>query len=166
MAHSHGHGHGHHHAHGHFDHGIDTHKRANRAFAVAVALTFAYTLFEIIYAFIAGSMSLLADAIHNLGDVLGLGLAWGANWMLSLPARRRYSYGFKRTTIIAALINACILVATSALIAYEAIYKLFHLATLNEDVVIVVGIIGIFVNGGTSLLFMRGAQHDINIKGA
>lgn len=141
-------------------------RSANKAFAIAVALTLGYTLFEFIYAFIADSMSLLADATHNLGDVLGLALAWGANWMLSLPARKRYSYGFKRTTIIAALINAFILVATSALIAYESVYKLLHLTAVNENIVIIVGIIGIFVNGGASLLFMGSAHHDINIKGA
>src|SRR5690606_27786376 len=77
-----------------------------------------------------------------------------------------YSYGFKRTTIIAALINAFILVATSALIAYESVNKLFHLTTVNENIVIAIGLIGIVVNGGSSLLFMRGAKEDMNIKGA
>jgi cobalt-zinc-cadmium efflux system protein len=111
-------------------------------------------------------MSLLADAVHNLGDVLGLVLAWIANFLLSLPARKRYSYGFKRTTIIAALANAFILVASSAVIAYESVYKLFNLTTVDENIVIIVGIIGIFVNAGSGLLFMRGAKDDINIKGA
>lgn len=153
--HSH-HGHGHHHGPvGSF----------NRAFAIAVTVTLTYTLTEIGYALYADSMSLLADAVHNLGDVLGLVLAWIANWLLSFPARKRYSYGFKRTTIIAALANAAILIATSALIAYEAVFKLLHLTSVNEDVVIVIGLIGIVVNGGSALLFMRGAD-DINIKGA
>jgi cobalt-zinc-cadmium efflux system protein len=153
----------HHHQHAH------THAAAsklNTAFAVAVTLTLGYTVAEIGYAFAADSMSLLADAVHNLGDVLGLGLAWVANWLLSFPARKRYSYGFKRTTIIAALANAFILVATSALIAYEAIYKLFHLTAVNEITVIVVGLIGIAINGGSSLLFMRSAHDDLNVKGA
>lgn len=141
-------------------------KSFNKAFAIAVSATLTYSLAEIGYAFYADSMSLLADAVHNLGDVLGLVLAWLANWLLSFPARKRYSYGFKRTTILAALANAFILVATSALIAYEAIYKLFNLTAVNETVVITVGIIGILVNGGASLLFMRGAHDDINIKGA
>lgn len=136
------------------------------AFAIAVTLTLGFTLVEGVYAIIAHSMSLLADAAHNLGDSLGLMLAWIANWLLSFPPKRRYSYGFKRTTIIAALINAFILVATSALIAYESLYKLFHLSAVHENVVIIVGIIGIFVNGGSSLLFMRGAGNDLNIKSA
>jgi cobalt-zinc-cadmium efflux system protein len=137
----------------------------NSAFAIAVTLTLAYTLTEAGYALLADSMSLLADAVHNLGDVLGLALAWLANWLLSFPARKRYSYGFKRTTILASLANAFILVATSAVIAYESVYKLFHLTTVNETIVIVLGIIGIAVNAGTSLLFMRGAKDDLNIKG-
>ncbi len=155
--HNHSHaGHSHSHASGSF----------NTAFAIAVTLTLVYTVSEAGYAFYANSMSLLADAAHNLGDVLGLILSWIANWLLSFPARKRYSYGFKRTTIIASLINAFILVATSALIAYEAIYKLFHLTSVNENIVIIVGIIGIFVNAGCSMLFMRGAKDDLNIRSA
>ncbi len=158
-SHSHDHsdgGHGHHHGTPSF----------NTAFAIAVSVTLAYTLAEAGYAFYANSLSLLADAVHNLGDVLGLLLAWAANWLLSFPARKRYSYGFKRTTIIAALANAFILVATSAVIAYESIHKLMNITEINENVVIVMGLIGIVVNVGCSLLFMRGAEDDINIKGA
>ena len=155
--HDHQHAKGHHHA---------VPQSLNTAFAIAITLTLGYTCAEVIYAFAANSMSLLADAVHNMGDVLGLVLAWVANWLLSFPARKRYSYGFKRTTIIAALANAAILIATSALIAYESIYKLLHLSEINENVVIALGLVGILVNGGSSLLFMRGAHDDINIKGA
>jgi cobalt-zinc-cadmium efflux system protein len=157
-------------AHSHHDHASHGHSHTprsfNMAFAIAVSITLLYTVAEAGYAFYANSMSLLADATHNLGDVLGLGLAWIANWLLSFPARKRYSYGFKRTTIIAALANAFILVATSALIAYESLYKLFHLTAIDETVIMVVGLIGIAVNAGCSLLFMRGAHDDVNIKGA
>lgn len=111
-------------------------------------------------------MSLLADAAHNFGDVFGLVLAWGASWLLTLPARKRYSYGFKRTTILAALANAVILVATSVLIIYGSIYKLLYLSHVNGYIVMIVATIGIFINGGTALLFMRGAHDDLNIKGA
>lgn len=157
--HSHDHssgGHGHHHAPQSF----------NFSFAIAVLFNFAFTVFQATYALFAHSMGLLADAAHNFGDVFGLVLAWGANWLLTRPARKRYSYGFKRTTIIAALTNALILVATSALIAYESIYKLLHLTTVNATVVIVVASIGIVINTGTALLFMKGAHDDLNIKGA
>ncbi len=154
--HDHSHSHGHHHA----------PKSFNMAFAIAIICNLSFTIFQFTFALIANSMSLLADATHNFGDVFGLMLAWGANWLLSLPARKRYSYGFKRTTIMAAIVNALILVATSALISYESIYKFFHITQVNEPIVIVVALIGIFINGGTALLFMRGAHEDLNIKGA
>ena len=111
-------------------------------------------------------MSLMADAAHNFGDVFGLILAWGANYLLTRPAHKRYSYGYKRTTILAALTNALILVATSAIIAFESIYKLFHLTQVNALIVSIVAGIGIIINGGTALLFMKGAHSDLNIKGA
>lgn len=152
--------HHHGHTHGHVPQSF------NLAFGIAVTLNLTFTFFQIGFALLANSMSLLADAAHNFGDVFGLVLAWGANWLLSLPARKKYSYGFKRTTILAAIANALILVSTSVLIAYEAIYKLFHLSTVNETMVIIVALIGIFVNGGSALLFMKGAHEDLNIKGA
>lgn len=141
-------------------------KSFNRAFIIAISLTVIYTVAEIGFGFAAQSLSLLADAIHNLGDVLGLVLAWIANWLLTLPPRKRYSYGFKRTTIIAALINAFVLVGTSAMIAYESFYKLMNPVAINETIVIIVGFVGILVNGCSSLLFMQGAKEDLNIKGA
>ncbi|MEO8400991.1 MAG: cation diffusion facilitator family transporter [Gammaproteobacteria bacterium] len=169
MTHSHDHDH-HDHSHDH-SHGMGGHQHAppqsfNLAFAIAVLMNLAFTIFQASYAVLAGSMSLLADAAHNFGDVFGLMLAWGANWLLTLSARKRYSYGFKRTTIIAALANALILVATSALITYESIRKLLHVTDLNAHIVIVVAVIGIFINGGTAMLFMKGAHDDLNIKGA
>lgn len=164
---------GHHHDHshdGHNHHGHSHHQAPagsfNMAFAIAITLTLAYTATEAGYGFYANSMSLLADAVHNLGDSLGLMLAWVANWLLTFPAKKRYSYGFKRTSIIAALANAFILVSTSVLIGYESIRKLFNLTMVDESIVIVIGLIGILVNVGSSLLFMRGAKDDINIKGA
>lgn len=165
--HNHDHGHDHHgHSHGHGGHHHPVPSKLNTAFIIAITLTLGYTLTEAVYGIMAHAMSLLADAAHNLGDSLGLVLAWLANWLQSLPARKRYSYGFKRTTIMAALANAFILIASSALIAYESIYKLFHLMSVDESVVIVIGLIGIAVNAGSSFLFMAGAKHDLNIRGA
>lgn len=152
--------HDHHHGHSHAPQSF------NKAFGIAIALNLGFTVCQVFYAFLANSMSLMADAAHNFGDVLGLILAWGASWLLSLPARNRYSYGYKRTTILAALSNALILVATSALITYESIYKLMHLSQVNELIIIVVALIGILINGGTAMLFMKGAHDDLNIKGA
>lgn len=141
-------------------------KSFNKAFVIAIILNLGFTFCQVIYAFLADSMSLMADAVHNFGDVFGLILAWGANILLSLPARKRYSYGFKKTTVLAALTNALILVATSALIIYQSIYKLLHMGEVNELIVIIVAFIGIFINGGTALLFMKGAHDDLNIKSA
>lgn len=157
--------HSHHHGHDHSHHRVTGHS-FNTAFAIAVTLTLGYTLAEAVFGIMADSMSLLADAAHNLGDGLGLILAWVANWLLTFPARKRYSYGFKRTTIIASLINAFILVATSTLIAFQSIYKLFYLSAPNEKIIFVIALIGILVNGGSSLLFRHGAETDLNIRGA
>lgn len=138
----------------------------NTAFSCAVSLNFIFVLLEVFYAFHAHSMSLLADAAHNLGDVLSLLLAWGANVLLQRHAKQNYSYGYKRATILAAMLNACILIASSALIAYESIYKFFHLSAVQSKWVMGVAAIGILINGGTALLFMRSAHDDLNIKGA
>jgi cobalt-zinc-cadmium efflux system protein len=150
------HGHHHHHAPQSF----------NAAFACAIAFNFLFVLLEVFYAFRAESMGLLADAAHNLGDVLGLGLAWGANFLLMRQAKEAYSYGYKRVTILAAIANACILVASSALIAYESIYKLLHVSMVHGSTVMTVALVGIVINGGTALLFMRHAHDDLNMKGA
>lgn len=162
----HQHSHAHNHSSGGHHHDHPTPQSFNLAFAIAVSLNLGFTLIEIIYALTANSMSLLADAVHNFGDVFGLVLAWGANWLLTLPARKRYSYGFKRTTILAAVVNAVILIASTGVIAYESIYKFFHISVVDEKIVIVVALLGILVNGGTALLFMKGAEEDLNIKGA
>ena len=145
----------------------NTPENFNLAFAIAVGLNFSFVIIEIVYALTANSMSLLADAGHNFGDVFGLVLAWGASWLLTRKASERYSYGFKKTSVLAALINALILVATSALIAYESVLKLLSNAhEVNEHVVVVVALIGLVINGGTALLFMRGRHSDLNIRGA
>jgi cobalt-zinc-cadmium efflux system protein len=162
--HHYGHDHDHAHSSGH-SHAHHAPQSFNLAFATAVTLNLGFTVFEVIYALMANSMGLLADAVHNFGDVFGLVLAWGANWLMSLPARKRYSYGFKRTTIIAALANAIILVASSGVIAYESIQKLLNVTEVNEVIVMITACVGIFINGGTALLFMKG-QDDLNIKGA
>lgn len=151
---------GHHH---HHHHAPEQH---NLAFAVATLANLIFTIIEAIYALYAGSSSLLADAGHNLGDVFSLLLAWGANWLLTRPSGKRYSYGYKRTTILAALINAIALAATTTLIAFDSVYKLFNPTPIHEWTVIIVASIGIIINGGTSLLFLSGHKHDLNIKGA
>ncbi len=158
-----------HHHHDHHPHGHDhmpTTQSLNKAFAWSVILNLGFTLAEIIYALLANSMSLLADAGHNFSDVIGLLFAWGATWLLTRPAQGRFSYGYKKTTILAALANALILILATGMIAYESIHRLMHPAIINEKLVIIVALIGIIINGGTALLFMRGRESDLNVKAA
>ena len=150
-------------AHGHHGH---SEQKFNRSFAIAVFLNLIFTFTQAGYAIAANSMSLLADAAHNFADVLGLLFAWGANWLLTKPASERYSYGYKRTSILAAIINALLLVATSAIIGYESILKLMSPEPVKEIIVIVVAAIGIAINGGTAMMFFSGSHVDLNIKGA
>lgn len=151
--------------HQHHDHSHAIHS-FNKAFAIAVVINLSFTLLEIVFGLKANSVGLLGDAAHNFGDTFGLMLSWLANWLLTKPAGNRFSYGYRRTSIIAALINALILVASSSLIGYEAIYNLIHGEKVNELLIIVVAFIGIFINGGTALLFMKGSHEDLNIKSA
>jgi cobalt-zinc-cadmium efflux system protein len=160
--------HSHHHTHTHDHHGHHHHVPTtfNKAFAIAAILNLGFTLIEAIFALHAHSMGLLADAVHNLGDVLGLLMAWGANTLLSRNATEKYSYGYKKTTILSALANALMLVFVSALIIYESISRLFHPGAVQELIIIIVAAIGIVINGGTALLFLKGSEKDLNVKGA
>ncbi len=138
----------------------------NKVFILAVIGNATFTVFEALYAFVAHSMGLLADAGHNFGDVLSLLMAWGANWLLTKPATQKRSYGYKKTTIVAALTNSLFLIAATAVIAYESFHRLMHPVSINEKIVMLVAFMGIFVNGGTAMLFMRGQNEDLNIKSA
>jgi cobalt-zinc-cadmium efflux system protein len=153
-------------AHHHHSHAHHEHADFSRAFAISIALNFAFTVTEAYYAFFAHSMTLLADAGHNLSDVLALAMAWGASWLLTRRPTERYSYGYKRTSILAALANALLLVLTSTLIAYESLHKFLTPVSVNEHIIIVVALIGIVINSSTALLFRRGKNKDLNIKGA
>lgn len=152
MAHSH-HEHGHHHAQGH-----------DRAFAIGMVLNTGFVAIEIIFGLAANSMALLADAAHNSGDVLGLLLGWGATWLARLPPTDRRTYGWGRSSILAALLNATILLIGVGAIGVEAIRRLLSPAPVGESTVILVAAAGILVSGATALLFRRGRGHDINVR--
>ncbi len=159
----------HQHSHDHGDHHHDHHHAPanfNNAFFLAVILNLAFTVIEAIYAYAAHSTSLLADAGHNLGDVFSLLMAWGANILMQRAATEKYSYGYKKMTLLAALANALLLVLASAVVIFESINKLLHPVAVNEIIVIVVALIGMAINGGTALMFLRGQEHDLNIKAA
>jgi cobalt-zinc-cadmium efflux system protein len=160
----HGHDHGHNHGSGH----PHVHAPANfgTAFAIGISLNTALVVAEAIYGYIGNSTALLADAGHNLSDVLGLVVAWCA----SIAARRapsgRFTYGFRASTILAALANAVFLLVATGAIGWEAILRLREPEPVAGVTVMVVAGIGILINGFTAMLFARGRKDDINIEGA
>ena len=161
-AHSHRHGHGHHHGHGH-DHGPANY---NRAFAIGIVLNSAFVVVEAAFGLLSGSMALVADAGHNLSDVLSLLLAWGASWLAQQAPGPRYTYGYKSSTILAALANAALLLVAMGAILFETINRLQSPAPVEGVTMIWVAGVGIVINTGTALMFLRGRKHDLNIRGA
>jgi cobalt-zinc-cadmium efflux system protein len=168
-----GHGHhgharapGHDHAGGHH-HGAGGHAPADfgRAFLIGMAVNVAFVLAEAGFGLAGGSMALLADAGHNLSDVLGLTLAWAAASLGTLPPSGRFTYGLGKSSILAALFNALLLVLAMGAITWEAIHRLTAPEPVASMTVIVVAAIGIGVNGFTAWLFARGHE-DLNIRGA
>lgn len=157
------HAHGHSHAHAHGPAGAGDH---SRAFAVGIALNLGFVVVEAVFGFIAGSMALLADAGHNLSDVLGLIVAWAGASMARRSPSRRFTYGLKKASILAALANALILMVAIGAIAAEAVRRLLDPQPAHGPTVIAVAAVGIVINGATALLFARGRRHDINIRGA
>lgn len=151
-------GHGHDHRHGAHGYG--------RAFAIGIGLNLGFVVVEVVYGFIANSMALVADAGHNLSDVLGLTVAWAGASMARKSPSRRFTFGFKKASILAALANALFLLVAIGAIAAEAIRRLFDPAPADGLTVMVVAGIGILINGATALLFARSRHDDINIRGA
>ena len=164
MAHSHSHA-GQHHG-----HGLGHHHHApadfGRAFAIGIVLNLGFVAVEAFYGWMSNSMALLADAGHNLADVLGLATAWAGAVLAKRPASRRFSYGFRGASILAALANAVLLLIAVCLIVYHAAWRLIVPDLVEGETVIVVAAIGIVVNLGTALMFMRGRKSDINVRGA
>jgi len=138
----------------------------DRAFAFGVALNVGFVIVEAAYGIMAGSLALLADAGHNLSDVLGLLLAWGANYLVRRKPTERRTYGWRKSSILAALINAVILLFALGGIAWEAIRRLGVPVPVAGKTVIFVALAGVVINTATALLFFSGRKGDLNIKGA
>jgi len=164
LGHNHDHGHGHSHGHNH-SHDYDF-SSINTGFIIAITANLIFTILEAVYGFLSNSVSLLGDAGHNLSDVLGLLLAWGASYLATRKSTELYSYGFRKTTILAAIINAMTLVFAAGYIAIESVEKFFTPSPMDEMVVMVVAGIGILVNAGTAMIFMKSSKEDLNLKGA
>jgi cobalt-zinc-cadmium efflux system protein len=162
MPHDHSHGHGHHHHHDHapkLDH-------LNAAFIWGIILNSAFVLIEAVVGFISHSLSLLTDAGHNLSDVASLALALLAFKLAKVSANDRYTYGYKRSTIIVSFFNALVLFVAVGFIAYEAVMRFMHPEPVPGATIAWVSLIGIGVNGLTAWLFNKDKEKDINVKGA
>lgn len=137
-----------------------------RAFGWGIGLNAVYIIAEIGFGVAIGSIALVADALHNLSDVLGLAVAWFADWLAGRQPTKQRTYGYKSSSILAALVNAVFLLVAMGAIIVEAIERLQHPAPIAGLTVMIVAGIGIVVNGATALLFHAGQQHDLNIRGA
>jgi cobalt-zinc-cadmium efflux system protein len=160
-----GHSHGHNHSHGHHHHHAPA-AGHGRAFALAVALNVVIVVVQAVYGVIAHSTALLADAGHNLSDVLGLLLAWGATWLATRRPSARFTFGFGSSSILASLANATLLLIACGAIIAEAIGRLAAPAPVAGLDVFVVAVVGMVVNGFSAWLFMRGSKDDLNVRGA
>ncbi len=169
--HDHGHeGHGHDHAAHDHGHAAHAHHHApasfDRAFAIGISVNILFVVIEAFYGWKVDSLALLADAGHNLGDVAGLVMAWGGALAGKLRPDARYTYGWKRASILAAFFNAVLLLVAMGSLAWEAFLRLRAPEPVAGYTVMIVAAIGIVVNLGTALLFMRGRHDDMNIRGA
>jgi cobalt-zinc-cadmium efflux system protein len=161
--HGHKHGHGHSHGHGGHNHGP---LNFDRAFAIGITLNILFVVVEFGLGFVAHSVALMADAGHNLSDVFGLSVAWAGATLARRGASKRFTYGLKASTIVAALINALLLLMAMGAIVFEAVLRIGDPAPVKGAVVVVVAAAGILVNAASAWLFARGQKSDINLRGA
>jgi cobalt-zinc-cadmium efflux system protein len=160
--------HDHSHHHSHHDHSAHGHAAPDfgKAFAVGVSINLAYVAVQVVFGLRANSVALLADAAHNLSDVLGLLLAWGAIVLARRGPSQRFTYGLRASSILAALANGAFLLLVTGGIAWEAIQRFFEPAPVSGGTVIWIAALGIVVNAGTAMLFVAGRKDDLNIRGA
>jgi cobalt-zinc-cadmium efflux system protein len=125
-----------------------------------------FVAIEFIYGVIAGSTALVADASHNLGDVLGLLLAWGAAWLHQRRPSKTMTYGFRKSTVVASLANALLIVLTVGAVMWESVGRFANPQPVSSSIMIWVAAIGVAINAGSAVLFMRGAKSDLNLRGA
>ncbi len=164
----------HHHSHSHAGSGHHHHSHAslsvvknhNFAFALGISLNLLFVVAEAIYGILANSLALLADAGHNLSDVIGLAIAWIAFWLAKKKPTTQFTYGLRRSSILSALFNALILLLAIGAIIFEAGQRLGSPAPIQSFTVMVIAGLGIVINAATALLFMKDRHHDLNIRGA
>ncbi|MGE5201874.1 MAG: cation diffusion facilitator family transporter [Acidobacteriota bacterium] len=154
------------HSHGHRHHAPLAERDYGLAFAVGTALNLAFVLVEGAYGFLSHSMALLADAGHNLSDVVTLAFAWAASAFGRRQPTARYTYGLRSSSILAALFNAALLLVAVGAIGVEAVRRLIEPAPVASGTVMAVAAVGIVINGATALFFLRGSHGDLNIRSA
>ncbi|MBC7399295.1 MAG: cation transporter [Mucilaginibacter sp.] len=164
--HSHSHDHNHSHGFGHHHHEPPKLDHLNSAFIWGIVLNSAFVIVEFVAGILTGSLSLLTDAGHNLSDVASLALALLAFKMTKVGSNSKYTYGYKRSTILVSFFNAVILVVTVGIIIYEAITRFIHPEAVSGGTMAWVAAIGIVINGFTAYLFVKGKDTDLNVKGA
>lgn len=152
--------------HDHAAHGGHAPREFGRAFLIGIVLNTAFVVVEALFGFLSGSVALVADAGHNLSDVLSLALAWGAAAAAKRPASARFTYGYKSATILAALANVVLLLAAVGAILFETIGRMTEPSPVQGETMVAVAAVGIVINTATALLFFRGRQDDLNIRGA
>ncbi len=150
------------HDHGH-SHGTTDY---SRAFAIGIALNLAFVIIEFGFGWVGNSLALMADAGHNLSDVAGLVLAWGGAWLTKRKPSERYSYGFRKSSILAALANAVLLLVAVGAIIWEAVHRFGAPSQPSGRIVMIVAGIGIVVNAVTAWMFMSGKKGDVNVRAA
>jgi len=156
----------HHHHHHHHQHSNTTFNSVNTAFYIGIALNLLFVVIEVTTGFITNSLALIGDAGHNLSDVFSLILSLLAIRLLKVKNNDKYTYGYRKATIVTALVNAIVLLIVIVGIAYEAIVRLGKQQPIEGKTVIIVASIGIAINFITALLFMRNKDHDLNVKSA
>ena len=164
--HDHSHSHSHNDSHEHHHHHHVPQGSFSTAFAVGIFLNSIFVVIEGLYGYWSHSLALMADAGHNLSDVLGLALAWSASYLATRKPSKKFTYGYRSSSILAAIVNAIFLLVAVGGIAWEAIQRFNDPAPVGGSTVMAVAGIGIFVNGITAFLFMAGRKHDLNLRGA
>jgi cobalt-zinc-cadmium efflux system protein len=153
-------------AHDHDHHHHDVPKGRGRSFALGIGFNLAFVIVEIAFGVRSHSLALVADAGHNVGDVLGLGLAWGATALASVKPSQRRTFGFRRATIVSSVANALILIFVTGGLTWESIHRLLAPQPSQGKTMIAVALVGAVVNAASALLFMRDRKHDLNAGGA
>jgi len=151
------------HSHSHHHHEINNY---NRSFAIGILLNIIFVIIEVGYGLAADSLALIADAGHNLSDVMSLILAWGASYLATKHPTRKRTYGLRKLTIMASLVSAVLLLVALGGIAWESVERLSSPSPVDGIIIIIVAAVGVVINTATALLFVKGQKHDLNIRAA